>query len=194
MPHVPPSTSSTSGDTSQPSRSRSSAASPTPSSPISGVPRPMTSVRAGGSVILEFRIGRHHASAAYDRRNRTVVFEHVGTDGEVDVDGKVDGEYPRDLVMDEPYIRYPAEQRPDPVEGAVEYPGGVVLAVEREPGHDLGRRDGVEQGVAHLLQRIVTKIGRSLFRPHQDVRPGLAQQIAQVLPAHGDQRAPALVA
>src|SRR5512143_800656 len=165
MPQVPPSTSSTPAGAPA-ARSRSSAAMPTPSSAMSGLPRPMTTVRPAGVLLGSVHIldvGSDEASAADDRGDRSRALQQIGPQRQIDVHRDEDQEHPRQDVMDEVHDLDAAEHGDDPPEQGVPEASRARLAVHRESSDGLDQRDPVQTGVAELLQRVVPQPLRTLL-------------------------------
>src|SRR5512133_757242 len=119
IPQVPPSISRTGSGNRQPSRRRSSAAMPRPSSAMIGLPRPTTSVSAEVfSFIDEFLLARHEPASADDGGDGPSPLQHVGSGGQVDVDRNEGEKTPGGHMVNEANHRHSAEQRGDPTENS----------------------------------------------------------------------------
>src|SRR6188474_3675865 len=113
MPHVPPSTSSTSSGKCHRASSRASTASPNPSSPMIGLPSPMTVVL--GVLILVFVPRIEETPSRDDRRDGAAALHRVCAERQVDVRRDEDQEEVRDRVVHEAHVLDAAEERDQPV-------------------------------------------------------------------------------
>src|SRR5512144_1072050 len=163
MPQVPPSTSSTPAGAPA-ARSRSSAAMPTPSSAMIGLPSPMTTVPPPPPSLIDIvLVTGHEAATRDDRGDRAGPLDVVGPDREVEVDRQEDQEQPGEHVVHEVHLLDAAQHVRDPAERLIEEAARVRLAVHREPREHLNGRHPVQGGVAQLLQRVVPQIMRRLL-------------------------------
>src|SRR5688500_1132622 len=101
MPHVPPSTTCTSGGRIHSSWRRCAASRPSPSSPINGLPRPITVVPRRVLAIDELLVGANEAPAGDDRRHRPAAVDDIRPDGEVNVNRDEDEECPTQNVVNQ---------------------------------------------------------------------------------------------
>src|SRR6266542_7031702 len=177
MPQVPPSTSSTSGGSSQPARKRASMARPKPSSPMIGFPKPRTSVPPEARSLIDVSVvGGDEAATGDDRGDRATVLEHVRPDGEVDVNRNEDQEGPGRHVVNEADVLHPAQRRPQPAEKVEEDPARIRLTVQGEARDDGDQSDQVHPGVAQLLQRIMPDVSRGALRMDQQIELDLLEE------------------